>query len=92
MFGDNEHTKALLERAARARGHAKRLTDARTAETLSAYADELEAQASKLREEQSKPAMTTLPEEAANAPTGEPHTGPEMLAAAKTPEPPKDEN
>jgi len=84
--GDDD-IQALLAKAAHARGHAARLMDDEARHALNLYARELEAEAAKLRAEREQP-VATLPEQAAEAPRGEPQLGPELAAAMKPPVPP----
>jgi hypothetical protein len=87
---EGEDIQALVAKAAKARYHARRLNDQSAARALVRYAEELEAQAEALRKERSQP-VDTLPEAAADAPTGEPAIGPELIAAMKPPVPPEEE-
>lgn len=89
MSADGEDIRALLAKAKHACGHAQRLLDDKARNTLLKYASELEAKAQSLRDERSQP-VATLPEQAANAPTGEPEIGPELIAAMKPPGQPQE--
>jgi hypothetical protein len=84
--------RALLLKAKKARDHANKLADQRAVTSLNAYASELEGQAAALRAtRESKDKAPVLPIQAAEAPLGEPHNGPELMAAMKPPqaEPPE---
>ena len=81
---DDRYARDLLKKAQKARHHSSRLTDPRTAKSLTEYANELEQQAAALRGGAEKAEM---PQQAIDAPMGEPHVGPELVAAMKPPEP-----
>lgn len=67
----------LRSRAQRARALARGVTNPLVAADLHSYALELETQATTLE-------AATLPPVAMDAPTGEPSTGPEAIAAMKS--------
>jgi hypothetical protein len=70
---------ALVLKARKARAHAARLGDPRTVKSLMEYADELDQRIAALREGTQSDAL----QHAADAPQGEPQTGPELIAAMK---------
>ena len=82
MDSGSEYIKRLLAQAERARRHAKWLNDDMARRALLAYAADLEAEAKSLRGERT---VATLPEQAADAATGEPEIGPDLVAAMKPP-------
>lgn len=91
MAGESEIIQALLAKAKQARWHAAKLMDDKAATALRRYADELEARAAAVKKKDAAEPAPTLPEQAANAPTGEPAIGPDLVAAMKPPETPEDE-
>jgi len=86
-MSDDDDIRALLLRIKKARSHALRISDERTVKSLNELADELESQVAALREKRKPAEAPAIPEQAIDAPQGEPHIGPELIAAMKPPEP-----